>query len=92
MSRPRRALIAGTLMLVSAAVVGCCAPAFLEPQPPWVDPVADRAEWDRILPWLLAAGGGFLLIAFPLLAYGLVGWRMEQRARVAARGGRRQQR
>ncbi|MEU2615048.1 hypothetical protein ABZ570_26215 [Micromonospora sp. NPDC007271] len=86
MSRPRLALIVGTLMLVSAAVVGCCAPAFLAPQPPWDDPAADQAKWDRTLLWLLTAGGSLLLLAFPLLAYGFVGWRMERRARVAARG------
>lgn len=86
-SRPRLALLLGTLMLVSAAVVGCCLPTFLAPQPPWVDPAAEQAQWNRILLRLFAVAGSFLLVAFPLLAYGVVGWRMERRARVVARRG-----
>jgi hypothetical protein len=80
MSRTRVALIAGSFMLVSAAVVGCCAPAFLEPQPPWHDPVAQQEAWDRILRWLVVVAGGLLFGAFPLLAYGFVRWRIERRA------------
>ena len=83
--RTRLALIAGSFTLISAAVVGCCAPTFLEPQPPWGDPVAQQAAWDRVLRWLVVVAGGLLLGALPLLAYGFVGWRMERRARCRER-------
>jgi hypothetical protein len=87
-SRPRLAFMFGTLLLVSAAAASCCAPVFLEPQPPWSDPVAQQAQWNTIMHWLLAAACGFLLVAFPLLAYGFVGWRMERRVRDEERSRR----
>ncbi|MDG4764384.1 hypothetical protein O7632_09750 [Solwaraspora sp. WMMD406] len=86
MFRPRLALLVGTVLLCLATVIGCCAPAFLAPRPPWRDPVAEQVEWNQILLRLLATSGGLLLVSYPLLAYGSVGWRMDRCARVEAEG------
>jgi hypothetical protein len=75
MSRPQLALVAGGVLLIGTCLVGCCLPAFLEPQPPWSDPVAQQAAWGRTEDLLFSVAIVLLLGALLLLAFAFVAWR-----------------
>lgn len=80
MSRPRIALLGGSLLLVLACVLGCCAPAALEPQPGGadIDYPAARDAWGQTFERLAWAGIAVGFAALLLLAFGFVDWRAQR--------------
>jgi len=81
MARPRIALAAGTVLLVTSCLLGAVVPAVLRPQPPWIDVVTQQRSWARTEDWLFGIAAALLVAAWLLLAYSFVELRSEARRR-----------
>jgi hypothetical protein len=80
-SRPRIALLGGSLLLVLACVLGCCVPAALEPQPGgtgYTDYVAARDAWGQTFERLAWTAIAVAFVALLLLAFVFVDWRAKR--------------
>jgi hypothetical protein len=81
MARPRIALAAGSVLLLTSCVLGAVVPAVMRPQPPWTDVVAQQRSWDRAEDWLFGTAAALLVAGWLLLAYSFVELRSEARRR-----------
>ena len=69
MGRPRLALAAGSVVLVTLCVLGAVVPAVMRPQPPWTDVVTQQRSWTRTEDWLFGIAAALLVAGWLLLAY-----------------------
>jgi ABC-type Fe3+ transport system permease subunit len=81
MGRPRLALAAGSVVLVTLCVLGAVVPAVMRPQPPWTDVVTQQRSWARTEDWLFGIAAALLIAGWLLLAYSFVELRSEARRR-----------
>ena len=81
MGRPRLALAAGSVVLVTSCVLGAVVPAVMRPQPPWTDVVTQQRSWARTENWLFGIAAALLIAGWLLLAYSFVELRSQVRRR-----------
>jgi hypothetical protein len=81
MARPRIALAAGSVLLVTSCLLGVVVAPVLRPQPPWTDVVTQQRSWARTEDWLFGIAAALLVAAWLLLAYSFVELRGEARRR-----------